>query len=58
MNALVSVVIEGSGSPPDPEEGRRAIGQIVLAMRRDLLTKTNLDYTAFRYTDVYDEKKN
>ncbi len=29
VNALVSVVIEGSGSPPDPEEGRRAIGQIV-----------------------------
>ena len=58
VNALVSLVIEAKGSLPDPEAGRRAVGEVVLAMRRDLLRKTHLDYTAFRYTDVYDEKKN
>ena len=58
VNALVSLVIEGKGSLPDPEAGRRAVGEVVLAMRRDLLRKTHLDYTAFRYTDVHDEKKN
>ena len=58
VNALVFLVIEGKGSMPDPEAGRRAVGEVALAMRRDLLRTTHLDYTAFRYTDVYEEKKN
>ena len=57
VNALVSLVIEAKGSPPSPEKGRRAVGEVVLAMRRDVVRKTHLDYTAFRYTDVYDEMK-
>jgi len=56
LNRMVRLVIEGQGAAPDPEAGRRAVGEIVLAMRRDLLHKTALDYTAFRYTDVHDEK--
>ena len=52
MNNLVSLIIENKGKDPDQEEGRRAVGNIVLAMRKDLLGKTQLDYKAFRYTDV------
>jgi hypothetical protein len=52
VNAMVHLVIDGRGSPPDPEAGRKAVGEIVLAMRRDLLHKTNPSYRAFRYTDV------
>ena len=37
--------------------GRKVVGEVVLAMRRDLLQKTNLDYTAFRYTDVHEANK-
>jgi hypothetical protein len=57
LNAMVQLVIQGRGSSPDPEAGRKAVGEIVLAMRRDLLRHTSLDYTAFRYTDVYDKSK-
>jgi hypothetical protein len=52
MNHLVNLVIENRGKAPNPEEGRKAVGSIVLAMRKDLLGKTNLDYKAFSYTDV------
>ena len=52
MNKMVQLVIDGKGKAPDPHEGQEAIGNIVLAMRKDLLGKTNLDYKAFRYTDV------
>ncbi len=52
INRLVAIVIESRGNNPDPAEGRKAVGQIVAAMRRDLLKKTSLDYSAFRYTDV------
>lgn len=56
INDMVQIVIDGKGSQPDPEVGNRAVGEIVLAMRRDLLHKTDLDYTAFRYTDVVRDK--
>ena len=52
LNAMVRLVIDNKGAQPDPEAGRRAVGEIVLAMRRDLLHKTALDYTSFRHTDV------
>ncbi len=55
LNALVRLVIESQGSPPDRKAGRKAVGNIVLAMRRDLLRKTDLDYNAFQYTDVLDK---
>jgi hypothetical protein len=57
LNTMVRLVIDSRGAPPDPEAGRKAVGEIVLAMRRDLLHKTSLDYTAFRYTDVHEETK-
>jgi hypothetical protein len=57
INSLVQLVKENYGKAPDPEAGRKAIGEIVLAMRRDLLGKTNLGYTAFQYTDVHETKK-
>lgn len=52
LNVMVRLVIDGQGAKPDPQAGRKAVGEIVLVMRRDLLHKTDLDYTAFRYTDV------
>ena len=57
INTLVHLVIDSQGKPPDPVVGRRAVGEIVLAMRRDLLQNTKLDYSAFRYTDVHETKK-
>lgn len=35
-------------------EVQKAIGNIVLAMRKDLLGKTNLTFKIFQYTDVID----
>ncbi|MDO8301834.1 MAG: hypothetical protein Q7T18_01190 [Sedimentisphaerales bacterium] len=52
INALVQLVINNRGDAPDPEAGRKAVGEIVLAMRRDLLKNTSLSYKSFRYTDV------
>ncbi|RZL46035.1 MAG: hypothetical protein EOO93_26430 [Pedobacter sp.] len=52
INNLVELVLRSQGTEPNPEEGRKAIGNIVLAMRKDLLGKTNLSYKDFRYTDV------
>jgi len=52
INNLVQLVIDLKGKDPNPEEGRKAIGDIVLAMRKDLLGKTNLTFKDFRYTDV------
>ncbi len=51
-NKLVSLVIDSRGQESDHNAGRKAIGDIVLAMRKDLLGKTNLSFTDFRYTDV------
>ena len=52
INTMISLVIESRGGNPDPEAGRKAVGNIVVAMRKDLRGKTNLDYSAFTYTDV------
>ena len=52
INALVQLVIANRSAAPDPEVGRKAVGEIVLAMRRDLLQKTKLSHESFRYTDV------
>lgn len=58
LNSMVQLVIDSRGQAPDAEAGRRAVGEIVLAMRRDLLGKTDLGYRSFQYIDVHDEKKN
>lgn len=52
INEMVKLVIDSKGKEPDPELGRKVIGNIVLAMRKDLNGKTSLSYSDFRYTDV------
>jgi hypothetical protein len=52
INDLVQLVIDSEGKVPNPQEGRKAVGNIVLAMRKDLLGKTTLTYADFRYTSV------
>ena len=52
INNLVALVIANRGADPDPDAGRKAVGEIVLAMRRDLLKCTALGHGLFRYTDV------
>lgn len=52
INELVKLVVENKEIIPDPESGRKAVGNVVLAMRKDLLGKTKLNYSSFRYTDV------
>lgn len=52
INELVQLVISNEDRIPNPEEGRKAIGNIVLAMRKDLLKKTSLTHKDFRYTNV------
>lgn len=55
INSMVGLIIDNEGKNPNSIEGRRAVGNIVLAMRKDLLGKTNLTYTDFSYTDVIDK---
>lgn len=52
INSMVALVKENRGEDPDPEEGRKAIGNIVVAMRKDLYGKSKLAHDAFTYTDV------
>ena len=54
INHMVSLVREGG--TPDPETGKKAVGNIVVAMRKDLYGKTKLSYDAFEYIDVIDRK--
>jgi hypothetical protein len=57
LNELVALIVEANGDVPDPELGRKAIGNAVLEMRRDLMGYTSLDHSAFRYTDVYPNRR-
>lgn len=52
INNMVRLVIESRVKTPDLQAGRTAVGNIVLAMRRDLLGKTKLNFDSFIYTDV------
>ena len=52
INKMVTLIIESDGNNPNQQKGRKAVGDIVVAMRKDLLGKTKLDYSSFRYTDV------
>lgn len=56
INKMVQLVIMSKHKTPDIEEGRKAVGNIVLAMRTDLLRKTKLKYNDFQYTDVHENK--
>ncbi len=55
INRMVDIIMIEKGNIPNPEEGRKAIGNIVLAMRKDLLGKTSLEYKDFRYINVIDK---
>lgn len=57
INRMVQIVTEAEGQPPNPERGRKAVGDIVLAMRRDLLHKTTLRHSDFTYTSVGQDKR-
>ena len=54
VNNMVQLVIDSKGNDPNVEVGRRAVGNIVLEMRKDLLGKTDLKSDDFRYIDVID----
>ena len=53
---MVELVITSKSSSADPENGRKAVGNIVIAMRNDLLGKTSLTPDDFHYTDVIEDK--
>lgn len=52
INEMVQLVIDSRGKEPDLGKGKKAVGNIVLEMRKDLLGKTELTTNDFRYTDV------
>ncbi len=53
INKMVTLVIDSRNIPIERKDGREAIGNIVLAMRKDLVgKKTKLNYQDFIYTDV------
>jgi len=52
INNMVRLVIDSRGQAPDSKKGKEAVGEIVRAMRKDLLGKTNLSFNDFVYTDV------
>ncbi len=52
INEMVKLVIDSKGNTPDAQQGRKVIGTIVLAMRKDLNEKTQLKFSDFIYTDV------
>ncbi len=52
INEMVRLVIDSKGKVPDPEKGRKAVGNIVIEMRKDLLGQSHLTFEEFQYTDV------
>jgi len=52
INDMVQLVINSRGNTPDAESGRKAVGNIVIEMRKDLLGNTKLTSEDFQYTDV------
>ena len=52
INTMVKRLIELKRKNPERKEGKQLIGNIVLAMRKDLLNKTKLNWEDFKYIDV------
>lgn len=52
INEMVQLVISSRSKDPELEKGKKAVGNIVLEMRKDLLGKTKLTFEDFQYTDV------
>lgn len=57
VNKLVNLLIAEQGKAPNPEIGGKVVGNIILSMRKDLLGKTDLKYSDFRYTNVIDKQR-
>lgn len=57
VNDMVSLVRNSKGKRINQEQGKLAVGSIVLAMRKDLHVKTKLDALAFEFIDVIDSPK-
>ena len=57
VKSINALLIAENGKAPNPEEGRKIIGSIILEMRKDLLGSTALTYKDFRYTDVIERSK-
>ncbi|MDX9913688.1 MAG: hypothetical protein RBS77_03860 [Candidatus Moranbacteria bacterium] len=55
INDLVNLLVIEKGKNPNQGNGRKVVGNIVLAMRNDLMGKTKLKYSDFWYTDVLGE---
>jgi hypothetical protein len=58
INDMIELAISEKGKDPEPEKGRKVVGNIVLEMRKDLLGKTKLNPKDFRYIDVIDPIRN
>jgi hypothetical protein len=52
INELTELLMDLKGTAPDPLKGRKAVGNIIVQMRKDLLGKTKLKYDDFRYIDT------
>lgn len=52
INDMVRLIMNARGKAPDPKQGKKAVGNIVLEMRKDLLGKTKLSSEDFWYSDV------
>ena len=52
INELTKLLKDLKGADPDPSEGRKVVGNIILQMRKDLLGRTKLKQDDFRYIDV------
>ena len=52
INEMVRLIMNARGKAPDPKQGKKAVGNIVLEMRKDLLGKTKLSSEDFWYSDV------
>lgn len=55
INRMVRLVIDSRDAEPAVEDGRQVVGDIVVAMRKALLGKTQLTWRDFRYTDVNED---
>ena len=52
MNTMVSLIVDCRKINPDPEAGRKAVENIVVATRKDLPGKTGLNHKTLTYLDV------
>lgn len=49
---MIDLIKQSYSDTPKPYDGMKAVGDIVLEMRKDMLGKTSLTHRDFEYTDV------